>query len=97
MTKILCFIHRGEEFQVNENGHILGPNSEDFSPNWLFLGVSFHRWRQSTDIHWLEAFDDPKSIIKGIVWDIDHETVRKWGGQYHEKLPRITNAYVIEI
>jgi hypothetical protein len=95
MAMVLCFTHRGKNYQVNEDGMIKGPNSNEFSSSWTFLGVSFHHWRQSIDVHWLDAFENPKSIIGGIVWDVDHGTTRKWGGQFHGKLPRITNAFVI--
>lgn len=92
--KILCFKHFGRDYQVNELGHIKGPNSEGFSKNWIFLGVSKHHWRRGIDYNRRAIFDNPQLALKGLVWDRDHGTLRQWSGQYYGKLPRITGAYV---
>ena len=66
----------------------------DWGKSWVFLGVSFHHWRQGIDLCLAEAFKAPEKLKGGMVWDIDHGTTRQWRGQYYGKLPRITNAYV---
>ena len=92
--KELHFIHFGKEYKVNKNGQLTQCNNKYWGNNWLFLGVSFHHWRNGIDITFEQAFNNPKSIIKGLVWDVDHGTLRKWGGRYLGKLPRITSAWI---
>uniref|UniRef100_A0A6M3LEA6 Uncharacterized protein n=2 Tax=viral metagenome TaxID=1070528 RepID=A0A6M3LEA6_9ZZZZ len=77
---------------IQENRYLKG---ETFSEQWLFLGVSFHHWRTNIDLK-LEDIKDPKDLIKGLVWDVDHGTTRQWGGSYYGKIPRIVDAYFEE-
>ena len=90
---MLHFQCRGEWFKVNNDGFITQQNNEDFSGHWRFIGVSFHHWRNGLDVRYSNK-TLPENIIGGLVWDIDHGTVRQWGGSYNERLPRITQAYI---
>jgi len=95
-VKVLYFTCRGEQYKVKENGDMLQVKNtyNDWDGGWQFWGVSFHHWRKSPDLFVDDAFNNYKNIIGGLVWDIDHGTVRRWGGSYCGSLPRITNAYV---
>ncbi len=93
MGKVLHFTTRGQDYHVNESGDIYY-NDLNPSGDWKFLGVSHHHWSNHIDVHLDAAFDNPKSLIGGLVWDLDHGTTRQWGGSYNGKLPRITAAYV---
>jgi hypothetical protein len=84
----LHFMFRGIEYKVNEKGFINGSSA------WVFSGVSFHHWRRGIDVSMNQGFDDPKSLVGGLVWDVDHGTTRQWAGTYCNKLPRITSAWV---
>jgi hypothetical protein len=77
---------RGEWFTVDEQGHING------FENWIFLGVSFHHWRNGIDVSLQEIFNG-ENATGGLVWDKDHGTTRTWGGQWSGKLPRITGEW----
>ena len=94
--KTLFFKCRGQWYKVKENGNMLQVNNtyNTWDSAWRFLGVSFHHWRKGIDLTVSDAFLNPKKLINGIVWDIDHGTTRTWGGCYLGKLPRITDAYV---
>jgi len=94
--KTLFFECRGEWYKVKENGDMLQVNNtyNRWDSAWKFLGVSFHHWRRGIDKTFKDAFKNPKSIIGGIIWDNDHNTVRQWGGSYCGTLPRITSAYI---
>jgi hypothetical protein len=63
--------------------------------NWEIIGVSKHHWRRDIDIP-ITSDVDPNSLIKGIVWDVDHGTTRIWGGLYYGKIPRIQSAWIEE-
>lgn len=97
--KTLLFTCRGERYKVKPNGDMLQVNNtyNNWDEHWKFKGVSFHHWRRSRDINVVEAFENPKSLIGGLVWDVDHGTLRQWGGSYYGKLPRITEAYIVEV
>ena len=90
---MLYFRCRGELFKVNNDGFMTQAKNDDFSGQWRFLGVSFHHWKQSPDVHYTKR-TLPENLLNGLVWDFDHGTVRTWGGQYLGKLPRITQAYI---
>lgn len=90
---MLHFQCRGEWFKVNADGFMTQDHNQDFSGKWLFLGVSFHHWRNGIDVRF-SSKTLPENLTGGIVWDSDHGTTRTWGGQYLGKLPRITQAYV---
>ncbi len=88
----LNFECRGKWFKVNNEGHITQIDG-NFSDQWQFLGVSFHHWKNSTDINFPEIWKNPQIALKGRVWDMDHGTVRIWSGSYAGGLPRITKIY----
>ena len=95
---MLHFECRGEWYVVDGDGNMTQErNSEpaEFSGRWKFLGVSYHYLRRGIDLRFKEALEEPRSLIGGLVWDLDHGTTRTWGGCYDGKLPRITNAYKI--
>jgi len=94
--KVLKFECRGEWYKVKQNGNMLQINNtyNSWDENWQFLGVSFHHWHNHIILSCKEAFNNPKQLINGIVWDNDHNTIRIWGGRYCGRLPKITNAYV---
>lgn len=94
MDKELHYIYRGKEYKVNRQGALTQAGNKSFSYNWHFLGVSFHHWRNGIDVTLDQAFEDPKSIIKGLIWDRDHGTLRRSGGSYFGRLPRITSAWL---
>jgi hypothetical protein len=56
-----------------------------------------HHWRNQPDIMLKHAFNEPERIIGCLVCDVDHGTPRVWGGQYNGKLPRVTDASIIDI
>ena len=96
MRKILYFSCRGEVYKVKENGELIQENNifNKWDKSWKLLGVSFHHWRRDIDLSVEEIFKNPEKMVKGIVWDVDHGTVRQWGGRYCGKLPRVEWAYV---
>lgn len=91
----LEFSCRGDYYVVNKHGQILQANNtyNEFGDSWLFLGVSTHHWHSHITIPFNEIWKRPKEALKGIVWDLDHNTTRLWGGQYCGKLPRITSIW----
>lgn len=98
--KTLHFIYCGTEYAVSLEketlGHVLQYGSHIFQlphPEWVILGVSKHHWSRTVDVPIVTDIN-PKSLIKGIVWDRDHGTIRKWGGVYFGKIPRISTAWV---
>ena len=92
--KTLCFMFRGDEYRVNEKGYIKANGLTYFSKDWRFIGGSPHHWHQRIVVTVAEAFRDPKRLNGCLGWDVDHGTLRKWGGCYFGKLPRIQQAYV---
>jgi hypothetical protein len=93
--KILNFIIRGKRYEVNEIGQLRRTDmSMEFHDSWKFLGVSKHHMVNHVQIDYINAFANPKSIIGGYVWDLDHGTIRCWGGSYMGRLPRITSAWI---
>ena len=93
----LRFTFRGEEYRVNEEGHISANGIGQFSKEWVFLGGSCHHWCNSVSLPLAVAFENPKLLNGCLGWDRDHGTVRRWGGLYHGKLARIERAHVIEV
>lgn len=94
--KILNIEIRGELYKVNTKGQLIRTDMPmEFHDSWRFLGISFHHWRNGIDMNLRHAFKSPEKLIGGLLWDIDHNTIRKWGGKYNGKLPRITNAYIV--
>ena len=94
--KILHFRHFGNYYQVNLKGHIKANGLSYFSKDWVFLGGSRHHWSNHIDVSLRDAFKDPSLLNNTLGWDLDHGTIRRWGGQYCGKVPRINNAYVKE-
>lgn len=87
---MLHFKAREEWFSVRDDGSLKQMNrKDDFTGEWKFLGVSFHHWRQEIDLYFHPNVEAAK-FIKGYIWDLDHETVRTWGGGGEI---RITQAY----
>jgi hypothetical protein len=91
--KILRFYCQRGYFDVNEAGMIkrLDMPEFKFSETWRFLGVSTHHWHNRVTVTLADIFDNPKLAIKGYVWDVDHGTMRQWGGGGDH---RITQAWV---
>ena len=90
--RTLRFKCRGEWFKVSPMGFLTQEQNKSFSGAWKFLGTSKHHWSNHIDVPFAPN-GEAKSFINGLVWDIDHGTIRTWGGQYQGKLPRITEAY----
>jgi len=97
-SRVLKFECRGGWYKVKENGDMLQVDNtyNEWDGNWRFLGVSFHHWTKHVELTCKETFKNPKALLKGIVWDVDHGTTRLWGGSYCGRLPRITAAYIEE-
>lgn len=95
--KILKFTFRGRQYQVDEKGRINANGIGHFSDNWIFLGGSRHHFSKRIDVTLEDAFQMPGLLNGCLGWDRDHGTVRKWGGRFYGKLPRITRAYVEEV
>jgi len=94
--KVLHFLYRGEWYKVKENGDMLQELNtyNEWNEDWRFLGVSFHHWRRGMDLTVKESFKHPNKMVGGLVWDIDHGTIRQWLGSFYGKLPRVSSAYV---
>lgn len=98
--RILEFVCRGERYQVNRLGHIRRPErGTHWCRDWLFLGVSKHHWANHIQIPFDPKMPDEGAarFVGGIVWDLDHGSLRTWGGKYCGKLPRITSAFFREL
>lgn len=92
--KTLNFTFRGDSYFVNESGHIKANGLPVHSPSWLFHGGSRHHWSSGVAVTLTDAFRDPALLNDCLGWDRDHGAVRRWGGRYAGKLPRISNANV---
>jgi len=92
----LHFECRGKWYKVKPDGDLIQEENHynNWDGNWIFLGVSFHHWRRGIDMTLKEIFENPVKAIGGLVWDVDHGTIRIWGGEYCGKLPRITHCYI---
>lgn len=75
----------GEITRINMNGT---GGTHPGSPNWIFLGLSFHPWRNGVDVTREEIFSNPDCrmrrdrlgrMMRPIGWDRDHGTTRSWG------------------
>ena len=97
--EVLNICIRGEYYKIDSHGCFFGgPNNviagcKD-GHEWKFLGVSYHHWRKGIDRNFNEIIKNPKLAINGLLWDLDHGTIRQWGGQYYGHLPRITKAWI---
>jgi len=83
---------RGKEYQVDQTGRIKVDG--EFSNTRIFLGGSTHHWCKFTDVTLDMAFKNPSLLDGCLGWDTDHGAVRRWGGRYNGKLPRISGVYV---
>ena len=92
-TLNLCI--RDEYYKINKQGEIFGgPNNiAEPSGNWKFLGISTHHWHNRIIHRFADIWENPELAINGYLWDIDHGTVRQWGGSYFGSLPRIISCY----
>ena len=89
---ILNFTCRGERYKVREDGAMGYAKNTGFSEQWRFIGISRHHWRKGLDVPF-SPNTPAEEFVGGLVWDIDHGTVRQWGGRYGGRLPRITKAH----
>ncbi len=73
--------HSTETFKVTTEGYITQYQNDDFSKQWLFLGVSKHHWRRGIDLKFCDIIkqDTLNNIHKCYIWDEDHGAVRRWG------------------
>ncbi len=90
--EVLEIVIRGECFLVDSKGKIKSQQFRDFSDTWLFKGVSTHHWHNRVTIPFNVIWENPQKAINGFFWDIDHGTVRCWGGCYNGKLPRVESC-----
>jgi len=95
--KTLEFNFRGQLYKVDEQGRIDANGINHFSNTWIFLGGSSHHWHNHITVTRQQAFENPKLLNGCIGWDRDHGTLRRWGGQYCGRLPRISGAHISEI
>ena len=104
--KVLHIKIRGECYEVNLDGpgrcgDVMKRNDITFDEEsrkdhqWQFIGVSYHHWRQGVDYH-ITPEVEPERLIKGLLWDVDHGTIRQWGGRYLTGLPRVESAWIEE-
>jgi hypothetical protein len=94
--KVLNFKFRDQYYKVNEKGEIMANGLKSYSPTWKFLGGTKHHWSKHIDVGFGLALRYPEKLEGCLGWDLDHGTLRQWGGSYNGKLPRITNVYVTE-
>ena len=81
---------RGKYYKVNPKGEI-GVNGR-FSPTWRVAAVA-PRWNTSyyNSVMWPEVKKllNAGRTVTGYLYDIDHGTLRFWGGQYMGKIPKV--------
>lgn len=97
--KTLHIYIRGEHYYIDEHGCIYGGTNSvtpgcESGHEWRFLGVSTHHWNNHIIYSFEDICKDPTLARGGYFWDVDHGTVRTWGGSYCGKVPRITSAWV---
>jgi hypothetical protein len=84
---------RGEDYELNRAGWIKRLDMT-FTPsaNWRVAGIK-ERWNQRLFTPWAEmrAKLDQGMPIEGYLMDIDHGSLREWGGSYNGHLPK---AYI---
>jgi hypothetical protein len=93
--KILFFTFRGEQYGVDELGRIQTKKLGHYSDHWLFLGgkKQVEGGIMSVSLH--EAFNCPSMLNECIGLDVDHGTIREWGGLENGKTPTISKPYVV--
>ena len=74
---------RGEYYDIDGYGRIRG------SKDWRVYGVA-KRWNGKPEL-WKDIKKqlDKGEAVVGYFYDIDHGTVRMWGGSYAGKLPKV--------
>jgi len=92
--RVLNFTFRGESYRVNKKGYINTDAFHGFSDTWIFGGGIKHHWGTKVSVTLADAFENPERLNGCLGSDIDHGTMRIWGGRYNGKLPRIENCYV---
>jgi hypothetical protein len=92
---VLCFTFRGQDYRVNEVGEIKANGLGNYSQDWIFLGGAYHECQHIT-VTRKEAFQNPYLLEGCFGFDIDHGTIREWGGMYDGEPPRIHGVYVEE-
>ena len=82
----------GEYYHVDTEGRIkrLGIKGFGFSNTWTVYGVA-ERWN-SHPVPWniIKKHLNTGATVTGYLYDVDHGTVRMWGGKYAGKLPKVT-------
>ena len=96
MSLYLIIKIRGEYYKVNSKGEMIQNNRNDFSGQWKFLGISTHHMHNTIIHTFFDIWNDPSLALNGYLWDIDYGTIRKWGGNYNGKLPKITACYKVD-
>jgi len=97
MNKILNIRIRGELYKCNDIQQFVRTDMPmKFHDSWKFLGGMTHHWCNHINVRFKDAWENPKLLIGCMLVDLDHETMRVWGGSYNGKLPRITQAYFTE-
>ena len=86
----------GRHYSVNQQGHIRLIGLAACGDQWRFLGGTKHHWSNKIDFSLTEILVNPTVLNGCLIWDMDHGTVRRWGGQYCGKLPRVRNAFLAE-
>ena len=83
---------RGTRYQISSNGNISYPGVKP-SGDWKLFAIG-KRWNTSpfNSMRWTEIkfLMDEGKTIKGYVHDIDHGTLRSWGGKWDGKIPVAT-------
>jgi hypothetical protein len=74
------YTNQGKSYRVSPSGNILqfGNTYNKMGKSWRLKGFTKHHWSNSP-IPFKEAIKDTKNISDAIVWDIDHNTTRRWG------------------
>jgi hypothetical protein len=79
---------RGKHYDINSKGEIRVGNY--FSSSWKIYAI-VPRWnmKPSFEYQWenIKKIMDKGKTVRGYVYDIDHGTLRFWGGRYYGKLP----------
>lgn len=74
---------RGEYYPVSREGLIgrQGWGMKYLSGDWKVYGMTFHHWSR-TPISWqqMRARMDKGETLVGYLWDLDHGSIRRWGG-----------------
>ena len=87
---------RGQHFRVSPSGNILqfGNTYNTMGKSWRLEGFTKHHFSHSP-VPFKEAVKNPASIVNSIIWDVDHNTTRVWGGSYAGKQPRVQSFYPV--